>query len=156
MKNRVRLLSPLTLACVILGVASHGTQTACASDSVAMQTAEVEAELVLREYFSAIRSGSASKLRDISGEPLRSKFGDHLNHPAYRANIVKTYKGAKFSLIASPVVQADYVQATVEITLETSERIRERITLTRDPLSHRMMLIDVEAVPLDTSDRSAE
>jgi hypothetical protein len=156
MKHRARLLSPLALACVIFGVASQSAETALASDPVALQATEVEADLLLREYFSAIRAGNALKLREISGNPLRSKFGDHLNHPAYRADIVKTYKRAKFALIDPPMVQADYVQATVEITLETSERIRERLTLARDPLSQRLMLVDIEAVPLDTSGRSVE
>ena len=156
MRKKTRLPTQSGLACLLLCAALQSPQTSLASDSLESQSARVEVDRVLQEYFSAVRSGSALKLSRIFGDPLRSQFPDHLHGPSYRDDVVKTYKRAKFAVLDSPVVDGDYVKATVEITLENSERIRERITLARDPASHRLLLVDIEGVPLDATARSAE
>lgn len=156
MKTKTPLLSPVKFASLLLCAGLQTPQTALPSDSTASLTTRGEVNQVIQEYFSSVKSGSALQLRDIFGGPLRAQFDDHLRQPGYPASLMTTYRGASFVLIDTPVVQVDYVEATVVITLKNSERIRERITLTRDPFSQRLLLSNIEGVPLDAVVRSAE
>ncbi|RKT47463.1 hypothetical protein [Thiocapsa rosea] len=136
---RARERAWIVLFAFILAIGSCG---------VPAQTASVEeADAVLNSYFSALRVGNLSHIGNLLGGELRSKRVRLLRNPEYRLTLVQTYGNAEFVVTDYEMLESGGIAVNVDIWLDDTEKIRQRLTLERLGESSQMRIVDSEVVP---------
>jgi hypothetical protein len=106
-----------------------------------------ETETVLDSYFSALKVGDINLIGDLIAGDLASKRNSLLSNPDYRDILIETYGNADFVVTDYEVEESGSVFATVDIWLDDTEKVRQRITLDRIAESDQLRIVDTEVLP---------
>ncbi|RKT47465.1 hypothetical protein [Thiocapsa rosea] len=138
-RGRVRERARTVLVVFVLAIGS------CAAP--AQPVSVEEADVVLNSYFSALRVGNLSHMGNLLGGELRSKRARLLRNPEYRFTLVQTYGNADFVVTDYEMLESGGIAVNVDIWLDNTEKIRQRLTLERLGESSQMRIVDSEVVP---------
>lgn len=111
------------------------------------QAPSPEAEALLYDYFTALRTGDLNQLRNLLGGKLRAKRARLLQNDVYRHELVKFYGHADFAITGFDVHESGASVVTVEISLGGSERIHHQLTLERLAPNNTLKIVDMQDAP---------
>lgn len=106
-----------------------------------------EADAVLNSYFSALQAGDLSRMGSLLGGELRSKRARLLRNSEYRFTLLQTYGNADFVVTDYEMLESGGIAVTIDIWLNETENLRQRLTLERLGESSQMRIVDSEVIP---------
>jgi hypothetical protein len=134
---------PLFRRCLVAGVLLLALSGAWAFTT---QAPTQEAEALLDDYFTALKTGDLGLLQSSLGGSLRTKREGLLQNPDYSFELLQSYSDAEFVIVGYDLLGSGSIEAIIEIVVD-NERVRHRLLLAPIAANGGLRIVDSELIP---------